>query len=146
VIEPLHVVEKRAIIEALVEMNGDVGRAAAVLGIGQATVYRKIKRYDIDIGALRLRSDTVSSDETPSGEPRKSRYDLTQEGDRRKIDVGSADWDALRDEIQNAEIPLAKAAEIAEAAGVAAEHQAFLTDMAVKGLELLIKGAKKAIG
>jgi len=75
----------------------------------------------------------------------RSRYDLTQEGDRRTIDVGSADWDALRAEIQGAELPLAKAAEIAEAAGVAAEHQQFLTDMAVKGLELLIKGAKKAI-
>lgn len=144
-IEPLHVMEKRSIVEAIVEMDGNVGRAAIALGIGQATVYRKIKRFDIDVGALRQRRDTVSSPDTPTGEP-SSRYDLTQEGDRRRIDVGSADWDALRAEIQGAEIPLAKAAEIAEAAGVAAEHQAFLTDMAVKGLELLIKGAKKAIG
>jgi len=85
------------------------------------------------------------SENSMNPDPPRSRYDLTQDGDRRNIDVGSADWNALLTEIHDAPIPLAKAAEIAEAAGVAAEHQAFLTDMSIKGLELLIKGAKKAL-
>jgi len=29
-----------------------------------------------------------------------SRYDLTQDGDRRKLDVAGADWDALEAEIR----------------------------------------------
>jgi len=42
---PLHEVEKRAIIEALEQTKGDRGVAAALLGIGRTTLYRKLKDY-----------------------------------------------------------------------------------------------------
>jgi len=41
-------IEKRAILEALATAKGNVAAAARVLGIGQATLYRKIKRYAIN--------------------------------------------------------------------------------------------------
>ena len=40
-------IEKQAIINALKQTSGNVSNAARVLGLGQATVYRKIKRYGI---------------------------------------------------------------------------------------------------
>jgi len=40
--------EKAALIEALAATNGRVREAAARLGLGQATVYRKIKKYQLD--------------------------------------------------------------------------------------------------
>ncbi len=43
--------EKQAIFEALGKSNGNVREAAKILGLGQATVYRKIKRYEINAGA-----------------------------------------------------------------------------------------------
>lgn len=229
---PLWKIERDAILQALHVTDGNVPEAAKRLEIGQATIYRKLKKYGLTLkgvvgtGEKIVSSDTNATDmgdekitdhayvdpghniwmsgderlcarfvETGSGRPAacaqpasrhglpggdtvsqfnvggagtnlnpnppymgntdpnddggnlpSSRYDLTQEGDRRTIGVGGADWNALQEEIRNAPVPLAKAAEIAEAAGVAAEHQAWLTEMAVKGLELLIKGAKKAIG
>jgi transcriptional regulator of acetoin/glycerol metabolism len=39
--------EKRAILDALGSTRGNVREAARLLGCGQATVYRKIKRYGI---------------------------------------------------------------------------------------------------
>ncbi len=39
--------EKRAIVDALGRAGGHVRKAARLLGLGQATVYRKIKRYSI---------------------------------------------------------------------------------------------------
>lgn len=41
-------VERNAIIEALRKSGGNVRDAAKLLGLGQATVYRKLKQYDID--------------------------------------------------------------------------------------------------
>ncbi|QDU64839.1 Transcriptional regulatory protein ZraR [Planctomycetes bacterium Pan216] len=40
-------IEKQAIINALIHSNGNVSEAARTLGLGQATVYRKLKRYAI---------------------------------------------------------------------------------------------------
>lgn len=50
---PLHIVEKRAIIEALEETKGDRTVAAVMLGIGRTTLYRKLKEYRLapDISA-----------------------------------------------------------------------------------------------
>ncbi|MCG8586076.1 MAG: sigma-54 dependent transcriptional regulator [Pirellulales bacterium] len=45
--------EKTAIVEALGESSGNVVSAARLLGLGQATVYRKIKRYNISLAELR---------------------------------------------------------------------------------------------
>jgi transcriptional regulator of acetoin/glycerol metabolism len=45
---PLHLVEKRAIIEALEETKGDRTVAALMLGIGRTTLYRKLKEYRLE--------------------------------------------------------------------------------------------------
>jgi DNA-binding NtrC family response regulator len=42
--------EKRAILDALRRADGNVRQAARLLGLGQATVYRKVKRYKIPLG------------------------------------------------------------------------------------------------
>lgn len=43
----LEELERQAILQALDRTNGHVVRAAKMLGLGQATVYRKIKQYGI---------------------------------------------------------------------------------------------------
>lgn len=48
-------VEKQVIIEALSKSDGHVVTAAQLLGVGQATLYRKIKRYDIKLNRPRRR-------------------------------------------------------------------------------------------
>ncbi len=45
---PLPEVEKRAILEALRMTKGDRATAAAMLGIGRTTLYRKLKEYGLD--------------------------------------------------------------------------------------------------
>ncbi|MDQ6708808.1 MAG: sigma-54 dependent transcriptional regulator [Acidobacteriota bacterium] len=45
---PLHEIEKRAIIAALEQTNGDRGVAAHLLGIGRTTLYRKLKEYKLE--------------------------------------------------------------------------------------------------
>lgn len=49
-------IEKRAIVDALEKTNGHVVHAAQMLGVGQATVYRKIKRYGIELQRSRSQS------------------------------------------------------------------------------------------
>jgi DNA-binding NtrC family response regulator len=44
---PLPEVEKRAILDALRYTKGDRGTAAALLGIGRTTLYRKLKEYEV---------------------------------------------------------------------------------------------------
>ena len=44
---PLPEVEKRAILHALQYTRGDRGTAAALLGIGRTTLYRKLKEYEL---------------------------------------------------------------------------------------------------
>ncbi len=44
---PLAEVEKRAILEAIRYSKGDRTVAAALLGIGRTTLYRKLKEYEV---------------------------------------------------------------------------------------------------
>jgi len=44
-IVPIAELEKRAIMSALTQVNGDKLRAASLLGIGKTTLYRKLKEY-----------------------------------------------------------------------------------------------------
>jgi len=44
---PLQELEKRAIVHALRQTNGDRTTAASLLGIGRTTLYRKLKEYRI---------------------------------------------------------------------------------------------------
>jgi two-component system response regulator HydG len=46
-LKPIELVEKKAILDALAKTGGHVGKASQLLGYGQATVYRKVKRYGI---------------------------------------------------------------------------------------------------
>ena len=39
--------EKNAILDAISRLNGDKVKAAALLGIGKTTLYRKLKEYGI---------------------------------------------------------------------------------------------------
>jgi len=48
-LRPIDQIEKQAIEEALKRSRGNVREAARTLGLGQATVYRKIKRYGIHL-------------------------------------------------------------------------------------------------
>jgi transcriptional regulator of acetoin/glycerol metabolism len=43
--ESLSAVERRSILKALVQTNGNTLRAARVLGIGRTTLYRKLRAY-----------------------------------------------------------------------------------------------------
>ncbi len=45
---PLTKLEELAIKGALKATGGNISRAAKVLGIGRATLYRKMRKYDID--------------------------------------------------------------------------------------------------
>jgi DNA-binding NtrC family response regulator len=56
--------EKRAIVDALRRAEGNVRQAARLLGLGQATVYRKVKRYKIPLGG-RGRTPTTDGSLTP---------------------------------------------------------------------------------
>ena len=46
-VAPLKELEKQAIIEALAKTKGNREKAAKILGIGERTIYRKIKEYNI---------------------------------------------------------------------------------------------------
>lgn len=46
---PLEHMERQAIVDALDFTRGDRGRAASLLGIGRTTLYRKLKRYGIEV-------------------------------------------------------------------------------------------------
>ena len=48
-LRPIDQVEYQAIAEALATARGNVKEAAQQLGLGQATVYRKIKKYGISV-------------------------------------------------------------------------------------------------
>jgi two-component system NtrC family response regulator len=56
--------EKRAIVDALYRAEGNVRAAARSLGLGQATVYRKIKRYKI---ALTMRGRSPAGNQSVMG-------------------------------------------------------------------------------
>ena len=44
---PLNELEKQAIIETLAKTKGNREKAAKILGIGERTLYRKIKEYNL---------------------------------------------------------------------------------------------------
>ena len=46
-------IENKAIQEAIHEFNGNLTEAAKALGIGRATLYRKVKQYRIDLRTTR---------------------------------------------------------------------------------------------
>ena len=61
---PLSEVEKREILKAIEYTKGDRTVAAALLGIGRTTLYRKLKEYGFDDGtstALSALSDALDS-------------------------------------------------------------------------------------
>jgi transcriptional regulator of acetoin/glycerol metabolism len=45
---PLKKLEKMAILEALRVTKGNISQAAQALAIGRATLYRKLRKYNID--------------------------------------------------------------------------------------------------
>ncbi|WP_214108649.1 sigma-54-dependent Fis family transcriptional regulator [Acrocarpospora catenulata] len=49
ILTPLEAIERDAITRALIEASGDKVRAAALLGISRATIYRKIHTYGITV-------------------------------------------------------------------------------------------------
>ncbi|MGB7328206.1 MAG: sigma-54 dependent transcriptional regulator [Rubripirellula sp.] len=51
-------VEKKTILSALRDTNGNAVAAAKLLGLGQATIYRKIKRYDIELKLMKASSSS----------------------------------------------------------------------------------------
>lgn len=46
-IEPLHEIERQHILKALKVCSGSITKAARLLGIGRATLYRKLNEYGI---------------------------------------------------------------------------------------------------
>jgi len=52
-LKPLNELQIDMIQQALYSMNGNVSRVSKALNIGRATLYRKIKDYDIDLEDIR---------------------------------------------------------------------------------------------
>ena len=67
---PWETVERDAIIEALLDENGDRVKAAGLLGISRATIYRKIHDFGIVVEptatAARRRVESASDGSVPS--------------------------------------------------------------------------------
>jgi DNA-binding NtrC family response regulator len=64
---PIAKMEKRAILRALRQTNGNKLRAAESLGIGKTTLYRKLKEYGLDDKTRFARSTAaISNDGTSS--------------------------------------------------------------------------------
>ena len=54
-VNTINEVEKDAIERAIMEFRGNLTEAAKALGIGRATLYRKVKQYNIDPSQARKR-------------------------------------------------------------------------------------------
>lgn len=52
-VQKMEDLEARAIEEAIMQFKGNLTEAAKALGIGRATLYRKVKQYHIDPSAAR---------------------------------------------------------------------------------------------
>jgi len=52
-VRTINELESMAIENAIYEFNGNLTEAAKALGIGRATLYRKVKQYNIDPGLAR---------------------------------------------------------------------------------------------
>jgi transcriptional regulator of acetoin/glycerol metabolism len=55
-IRPLWEIEKQAILEVLEICKGDVIEAARCLEVGQATIYKKLKKWNVDVKKYRYQS------------------------------------------------------------------------------------------
>lgn len=60
---PLAELERRAILEALTMCHGHVGFAARSLGIGAATLYRKVQSYGVTMKKIRDKSTSALQDQ-----------------------------------------------------------------------------------
>lgn len=58
---PMEELQKQAIEEALERASGNVVVASKILGVGQATMYRKIKRYGLTLPSVSARATNLSS-------------------------------------------------------------------------------------
>lgn len=54
-VQKMEEMEAKAIEDAIVQYKGNLTEAAKALGIGRATLYRKVKQYHIDPSAARKR-------------------------------------------------------------------------------------------
>lgn len=54
-VQKMDALEAKAIENAIVQYKGNLTEAAKALGIGRATLYRKVKQYQIDPSAARKR-------------------------------------------------------------------------------------------
>jgi DNA-binding NtrC family response regulator len=69
-LRPIDRIQKHAIVDALRQADGNVREAARLLGLGQATVYRKIKRYAIAYpGRGKTLKDSTPRDSTTVPHP-----------------------------------------------------------------------------
>jgi two-component system response regulator HydG len=62
---PIATMEKRAILRALQQTNGDRRKAADLLGIGKTTLYRKLKEYSVQFPSESSMSLPFPADSTP---------------------------------------------------------------------------------
>jgi two-component system, NtrC family, response regulator HydG len=58
---PMEVLQKQAIADALERASGNVVVASKMLGVGQATMYRKIKRYGLTLPSVSARATNLSN-------------------------------------------------------------------------------------
>jgi two-component system response regulator HydG len=70
---PIATMEKRAILMALRQTNGDRRMAAGLLGIGKTTLYRKLKEYSLDLPPESRVSPASPTDATPAISPSDTR-------------------------------------------------------------------------
>ncbi len=63
-------VEKNAILDAISRLNGDKVKAAALLGIGKTTLYRKLKEYGIGEAMIAMYMAQGRGDALATGMPR----------------------------------------------------------------------------
>jgi transcriptional regulator of acetoin/glycerol metabolism len=55
----MEMLQKQAITDALEKSSGNVVQASKLLGVGQATMYRKVKRYGLSLPSTSARSAPV---------------------------------------------------------------------------------------
>ncbi|MCB0347607.1 MAG: hypothetical protein KDD37_02165 [Bdellovibrionales bacterium] len=59
-VHTINEVEKDAIENAILEFRGNLTEAAKALGIGRATLYRKVKQYQIDPSVARRKANRAA--------------------------------------------------------------------------------------
>lgn len=59
-VQTINDVEKDAIENAIMEFRGNLTEAAKALGIGRATLYRKVKQYKIDTSVARRKNQSAA--------------------------------------------------------------------------------------